>query len=233
MQDAGEVFDPVAAERWGAAYQYYLRDWLPAGKNAAIADLACGGGNLLYYLKKRGYTKIHGVDLSPPQVRLARQVVPDVEEASLFDFLGEHPDAFDLITGLDIIEHLTKDDVLDFLDLCHGALRPGGRLVLQTPNAETPWGSALRYADFTHEVSFTPGCLARLLCLCGFQSPEARELGPVPKGYSGLSTLRYCLWRGIRLALGMWNRVETGMPGGGIFTRVFIISARKDGGNAS
>jgi len=227
MQDADETFAEAAAAKWGKAYRHYLRDWLPADKEAVIVDLACGGGTLLYFFRELGYINLQGVDLSPSQVRLAKQVVPNVQEADLFDFLQAHPLEFDLITGLDIIEHLSKDNVLDFLDACHEALKPGGRIVLQTPNAESPWGSALRYADFTHEVSFTPGCLCRLLSLCAFEHILARELGPVARGYSMASTLRHILWCCLRSSLRLWNRIETGMPGSGIFTRVFIISACK------
>ena len=231
MQDAGKVFDAAKATRWGGAYRYYLRDWPPVSKEAAIADLACGGGRLLYFFKENGYTNLQGVDLSPSQVRIARQVEPKVQEGSLFEFLKSNPATFDLITALDIIEHLNKDEVLEFLDACHGALKPGGRVVLQTPNAETPWGSALRYADFTHQVSFTPDCLSRLLSLCGFSKSSAREMGPVPSGYSLLSTVRFSLWCSLRMALRMWNRIETGTSGSGVFTRVFIISATKGSGN--
>ncbi len=49
MQDAGEKFDSAAADHWGRAYRHYLRNWLPTGKTAAIADLACGGGKLLHF----------------------------------------------------------------------------------------------------------------------------------------------------------------------------------------
>jgi cyclopropane fatty-acyl-phospholipid synthase-like methyltransferase len=227
MQDSVGVFDGILATRWGAAYGHYLRKWLPVSKQAAIADLACGSGKLLHFFKECGYTDLQGVDLSPSQVRLARQVVPSVQEGSLFEFLRSRPAAFDLITGLDIIEHLSKDEVLEFLDACNGALKPGGRLVLQTPNAETPWGSALRYADFTHQVCFTPDCLGRLLSLCGFEHVAAREMGPVPLGYSWPSTARFVLWSGLRSALRLWNRIESGGPGSGIFTRVFIVSALK------
>lgn len=29
FQDAGAEFDAVAADRWGRAYDWYLRGWLP------------------------------------------------------------------------------------------------------------------------------------------------------------------------------------------------------------
>jgi 2-polyprenyl-3-methyl-5-hydroxy-6-metoxy-1,4-benzoquinol methylase len=228
FQDTAPKFDSCAAERWGKAYNYYLRDWLPQSRDtAAIVDLACGGGKLLHYLKKLGYTRISGVDISPEQVRVARQVVEQVCQENVLDFLAGHPGSFDCIIGLDIIEHFRKDEVLRFLDSCFAALRPGGRLILQTPNAESPWGTLHRYNDFTHEVCFVPNSIRRLLALCGFQKFEAREQGPVPWGYSAISTVRYGLWQCIRTGMKLWNLTETGTTGSGIFTRVFVIKAEK------
>jgi len=134
-----------------------------------------------------------------------------------------------LITGLDIIEHFQKDGVLRFLDLCFLALRPGGRFILQTPNADSLWGVTIRYGDFTHEVCFNPNALLRLLSLCGFDSRglEVREADPVPCGYSIASTVRYGIWQCIRAALKACNIVETGSSGSGVFTRVFLVSGVK------
>jgi hypothetical protein len=69
---------------------------------------------------------------------------------------------------------------LRFLAASFAALKPGGRLVLQTPNADSPFGVAMRYSDFTHEICFNPNALARLLALHGFGAIEVRELAPVP-----------------------------------------------------
>ena len=226
IQDAKPEFDAPVARSWSAAYDSYFKGWMPGEKNAAVADLACGGGRLLYFFKERGYANLAGVDVSPTQVRLARQVVPNVVEGSVQAFLDANPNRFDLIAGLDIVEHLDKHAVLAFLDGCHGALKPGGRLILQTPNADSPWSNSIRYGDFTHEVCFNPNSLGRLMKLCGFNAPESREMGP-PKGYSLAATLRGWLWRVIRLKWMLLNRIETGAPGSGIFTRVFAISALK------
>jgi SAM-dependent methyltransferase len=226
FQDGPGDFDFAEAQRWGTPYDYRFRGWLPASRDAAIVDLGCGRGKLLYFFLQRGYTKLSGVDVSPEQVKLARQVTPDVVEANVMDFLKNHQQDFDLITGLDIIEHFHKDEVLHFLDLCYAALRPGGRLILQTPNAESPWGSGIRFGDFTHEVCFNPNSLLPLLALCGFRKLEARETGPVPWGHSAPSTLRYVAWQGIRAVLKFWNLAE-GCAGSGVFTRVFIASGVK------
>jgi 2-polyprenyl-3-methyl-5-hydroxy-6-metoxy-1,4-benzoquinol methylase len=76
--------------------------------------------------------------VSPEQVQISRQVVPMVHEEDAIDFLEQNRAYFDLITGRDIIEHLQKPEVLHFLDAVLLALKPGGRLVLQTPNADSP-----------------------------------------------------------------------------------------------
>jgi 2-polyprenyl-3-methyl-5-hydroxy-6-metoxy-1,4-benzoquinol methylase len=227
FQDAPETFPKEAAQRWGNGYRYYLRKWLPVDKNAAIVDVGCGSGSLLYFFKTMQYLNVTGVDISPEQVQLARQVTSTVDEANVLDWLEERPSTFDLITGLDIIEHLDKAEVLRFLDASYKALKPGGRLVLQTPNAESPWGSQHRYNDFTHEVGFNPNLLSRLLNLAGFQEMEARETGPVPWGHSVLSSMRCLIWQSIRLGLKIWNLAETGSAGSGVFTRVFLITGIK------
>ena len=100
-------------------------------------------------------------------------------------------------------------------------------MILQTPNAESPWGLYYRYGDFTHETAFTPSLLTYLLSLCGFQDIKVREMEPVPWGYSPISTIRYFLWKIIRLFTIVSNLVETGSPGSGVLTRVFCITGIK------
>jgi len=220
-------FDTVLGDRFTITFDYYFRGWLPKQKEAAIADLACGGGMFLHFLKRRGYRNIAGVDISHEQVARSRQVTPNVTEGSLFHFLEDNPAGFDLITALNIIEHISKDEVLGFLHGCHAALKPGGRLILMTPNAYTPFGLSVRYGDFTHETMFTPDLLTDLLKACDFADIESRETGPVPWGYSLLSTLRYSAWRILRQTLRIYNCIETGSIGGRVFTRVFTASAIK------
>jgi SAM-dependent methyltransferase len=227
FQDAQDAFDPVAAARWGKAYRWYLRGWLPPRKEDAIAELGCGSGRLLYFLRQMGYTNLHGVDISPEQVALARQVVPSVEEGDVLEWLDGRDGEFNLVIALDLVEHLTREEALRFLDLCLGALRPGGRLVLQTPNADSPFGLQHRYNDITHEWAYNVNQLERLLGRAGFRAIEAREQGPVPWGYSLASTVRWLAWRCIRTGMKLWNLAETGGPGSGIFTRVFLISGVK------
>lgn len=207
-------------DRWGEPYDAYLRGWLPRDLAAPIADIACGYGRLIRYFARRGYTNVRGVDVSREQVEIARTLSPTVELAEATEFLGRNRGRFSVITALDIVEHFGKDELLGFLDACHHALLPQGALIIQTPNADSPWGLGVRYGDFTHEVCLNPQVLQTILHVCGFQGFEAREQGPVAHG--PLSLLRALLWQGYRVSASLRNLVETGSTGSRVFTRVFI-----------
>ncbi len=218
-------FNTEAAERYGAAFSRYLVGWLPEKKDAAILDLACGSGRMLYLLKQKGYTNLAGVDLSAEQVALARQITDNVAEGDIFGFLAAGKNKYDLIFAQDIIEHVSKDDALNLLDACHAALVPGGRLILSTPNAESPACNFRRYGDFTHEICFTPPALGKIMELTGFEQVASREDGPYCHGV--ISGIRVLLWEVLRGAIMFYNLVEVGHTGSKICTRDFLISAIK------
>lgn len=75
----------------GRLYRFYIRDWLPVDKSTNIVDLDCGGGKLLYFFKRMGYQNITGVDISPEQAKLAKQVTSNVQEANVLDYLEHVP----------------------------------------------------------------------------------------------------------------------------------------------
>jgi len=220
VQGVVEVPSLEEMDRWGQPYDSYLRGWLPSDLGAPIADVACGYGRLIRYFAKRGYTNVRGVDVSTEQVEIARAISPRVEIGGAIEFLGQYSGELSVITALDIVEHFGKDELLGFLDACHRALRPGGALIIQTPNADSPWGLGVRYGDFTHEVCLNPQVLKTLLSICGFLGFEAREQSPVAHG--PLSLLRAFLWQGYRASATFRNLVETGSAGSRVFTRVFI-----------
>lgn len=202
-----------------------LRQWLPRSLDANCLDVACGAGQLLYALRQHGYRQLTGIDLSPEQVKVASKVCVNVKQGDAIEFLRASPAMFDLITGFDIVEHFRKDELFEFLDALYCALKPGGRLILQTPNAESPWGMTMRYGDLTHELAFSPMSLEYALRLAAFSDFQAKECGPYVHGIKSL--LRAFLWRMISAGLKVWNLAETGNTGSGIYTRVFIAKADK------
>jgi cyclopropane fatty-acyl-phospholipid synthase-like methyltransferase len=218
--------DTAAAKTWSKPYRHYLRKWLPKQKDASIVDLACGRGYLIWFLDSLGYSNVSGVDISEEQIAAAKKVTTKVLQSDLLEFLKGQENAFDFITAIDIAEHLTKEELLLFLELTHKALKSKGRIVIQTINAESPWGMSIRYGDFTHENAFTPDVLSKILTMIGFKNIEVREAGPVV--YGPKSLIRKMAWLMIRWALTAYNLIERGDCGSRIFTRVFFVSAVKE-----
>lgn len=214
-------------------FEYYFRGWLPARPDAAICDLGCGDGSLLQFLAGRGFTDLTGVDLSPEQLARARSVPARLLCGDALEHLAAAPGRYDLLIARDVVEHLSKDELLRFLSLARAGLRPGGRLVVQTPNGDAPLVGSVRYGDLTHELCLTPGLLQRLLEHAGFRSCEAREAGPIPRGYSPISTARYALWKAARSLIQFYNLIELGNRGSGIFSRVFLLGAVRPPDEAS
>lgn len=210
---------PVYRE-WARGATAHLRDWLPQDRSSACLDLGCGPGNVLYMLRELGYANTTGVDVCEDWLPVAGQFCSNVTREDARDFLRAHVQKFDLITVFDVIEHLKKDEMLDFLDLAYESLRPGGSLILQTPNAESPWGTMHRYHDLTHELAFDPHSLQHCCELCGFKQFEAREVGPYVHGVK--SFVRKLIWLAIRTGLLLWNLAETGSRGSDVYTRIFL-----------
>lgn len=214
-------------QHWANAIRHRIRWWLPSDRCADILDMGCGSGNFLRYLEELGYSSLTGVDVSLEQVTLARQKckVATVLHGNVQQVLAQYPGRFDLITGFDVLEHFRKEEILPLLFLVSNGLRHGGRVILQTPNGESPWIGAVGYSDFTHEWFYTPLGLSHLLAQVGLQRFEARPSGPIVHGIKSLA--RGMLWYLIHLLLVLWNISETGTKGSGIYTRVFIATALK------
>lgn len=220
-----KTWDERAANSWASAFKRYLSGWLPDDRNARIVDLGCGSGRFLHLLRKLGYSNVTGIDISSEQVELARQIHHHVVEGDALEFLMNSNERFDLLVALDFIEHLTKQEATKFLQLAEERLNPGGRLIMNSPNAASPFFGTRRYGDFTHEIAFSPSCLGHVLELFGFTGTEARELGPYSHGVR--SAIRSLLWQAIRYSLQLYHLIEVGHTGDGVFTRDFLITGVK------
>lgn len=208
-------------------YDYYFGRFLPDSRDARILELACGEGQFLRWIVERGYPNVTGIDISEEQVRKARSLVPDVVHGNVLGYLANEVRAgsFDTIFGIDILEHLRKDEIVAFLQGCHRALRSGGTLVLQTPNADGPFAMEAHSFDFTHETPLGPSSLASIFRAAGLEPLSFHEIAPPPFGLK--ATVRHVLWKGIRSMLSLYHFVERGHGGSGIFTRNLISVARK------
>lgn len=181
---------------------------LPVRKEAAILDIGCGYGNFLYFLQIEGYANTMGVDLNAQQLDVARSLgVRNVQCCEAREFLHGADSRFDLVAALDVLEHVPRDQVLEFLDAVYAALRPGGRFLCQVPNLAAFYNPVF-YMDFSHETPFTAASLQQVLQLARFENIRVFPMGPVAHGLK--STLRCVLWKAITLGLQVTKAIEGG-----------------------
>jgi len=211
-------------EDWGRAYRWYLRGWLPLDYASPILDVGCGEGHLLHALQRWGYRNASGIDLRDEAVAFCRNNRIDATVGDATDYLANCTSQFKLITAIDFLEHLSIERGITFLNHARGALRPGGSLILQVPNLESPFGGGIFYGDLTHRTGFTTASLAQMLRQAGFEDVELRGAGPGIWGV--LSCGRYLLWQGVNALLRICTVIECGSSESAIYTRVMFGRAQ-------
>ena len=162
---------------------------LPSTREAVVLDCGCGEGYLVSWLLARGFHKASGVDASPEEVTVARDLGLPVECTEIAPALASRAGSVDFLIFRNVLEHLYKSEVVEMLSAARRALRRGGAVWIQVPNAESPFGARLRYADFTHELAFTQVSISQVLRVTGF---DDIRVGPVRAGFRGL---RGMLWK--------------------------------------
>ena len=101
-----------------------------------ILDVGCGTGANLELLGQFGDAE--GVDVSDEALSFCRARGLGSVRKCAAESLPFEDESFDLVTGLDVVEHL--DDDLAGLGEMHRVLRPGGRIMVFVPAFMFLWG---------------------------------------------------------------------------------------------
>lgn len=144
--------------------------YLPPHPDGRLLEVGCGSGQMLKFMQDLGWC-VEGVDFDPSAVQNARCKGLQVRLGTLN--AQQYPnDFFDAVTASHLIEHIHNPLLL--LNECHRILKPGGRLVVVTPNGES-WGHELFKESWRglepprHLHVFSPQSLIRLTEKAGFR----------------------------------------------------------------
>jgi len=171
--------DRSAAARLEEAYRrLVLRDHVrfieralrEGGARGPLLDVGCGGGLLLGMMRARGF-RVAGLDNSVEAAALtwSRQRVPAI--CGVLEDAPFRAASFGAVTMFHVLEHV--HDPRAYVAAAYRLLAPGGRLIVQTPDAAC-WQFRLlgRYWSGLdvprHLFDFRAGDLERLLASCGF-----------------------------------------------------------------
>lgn len=144
-----------------------------------VLDLGCGRGEWLALLQEAGIEAV-GVDTNEGQLAEARQRGLAVTRADGLAFMQSEPEArFGAVTAFHLVEHLPFAVLAEWLAAAYRVLKPGGLLLIETPNPENLIvGAHTFHMDPTHQKPVPSGLLDVLCETIGFETAEIRPLHP-------------------------------------------------------
>ena len=149
---------------------FALRAYEELGEKGLVVDVGCGGGLFARMLRERG-APILGLDNSPEAAKIAWKNNGVAVVCGDFASSPIARGACAMVTMFHVIEHVY--DPVAYLRTARDLLRPGGRLILQAPNASS-W-QFLVFGEYwngidvpRHLVDYRQKDLENLLDYCGF-----------------------------------------------------------------
>lgn len=138
---------------------------------APVLDLGCGGGSFLHALHKRG-AEVVGADFSQRAAEICWSRLGIPAACATLPYPPFRDGSFSVVTLFHVLEHLP--DPMAALESAWYLLTPGGRLVVQVPNAAC-WqllvlGERWSGLDVPrHLINFRVEDIEELLESCGFE----------------------------------------------------------------
>lgn len=148
----------------------YLKKYIDSydRNKSNVLDIGCGLGQNLFVFSKFGFKQVVGIDISQENFEFLSGKGFDVKRADALEYLKNKSDQFDIISMFDVLEHLTKAEIIEILGLIKNNLKPGGILIIHTLNAQHPFFGNIFFADITHETALTPKSLNQFLDLAEY-----------------------------------------------------------------
>lgn len=147
-----------------------LRFYLPhfAGREKVI-DIGCGRGEFLQLMKENNITAI-GVDTNSKMVESCKNIGLNAVLDDGISYLENIEDeSLDGIFSSQVVEHLSFQQLIDFINICNKKLKKGGCLIIETINPLTLGVFSYSfYIDPTHVKPVHPASLRFILDRYGF-----------------------------------------------------------------
>lgn len=197
---------------WGLeylCYQQHVIRKVEALTPGALLDIGCGDGRMLFELERRlpGSSTLHGQDLAKPAIALAKAML---NRATVSDKpLDTIDGAYDVLTAVQVLEHVPDEEVSEFLRSIARLLTPGGHAIVSVPHKNKP----LIEKHFRH---YDAELFHQQLAQSGVTALRVESIEPICDMTLGLRLLRklshnrYWTLDVPRLNAIFWNRLTAG-----------------------
>lgn len=147
-----------------AVYRPFLQALRQQNPQAKAFDIGCGRGEWLQVVQEEGISA-QGVDLDDEMLRACHEAGLQARNQDALTALRELPaESLDLVSAFHVVEHLEFDYLRAVIDEAHRVLRPGGLIIMETPNSENLLvGTNSFYLDPTHQRP-VPSLFLEFLC---------------------------------------------------------------------
>ncbi|HET6227685.1 MAG TPA: class I SAM-dependent methyltransferase [Bacteroidia bacterium] len=109
-----------------------IKEKIKFSEGQTVADVGCGTGHLLYYLKEEvGFGRATGFDFSPEAIKIAKELFSNFYFYELDIYAGKD-EKFDTVLCTEVLEHLLNPELAMFNLL--SMVNPGGTLLLTVPD---------------------------------------------------------------------------------------------------
>jgi len=125
--------------RWGhkyLCYLYHIKELVESINPDSILDVGCGDGRFLSLLDNSEYEKMIGVDLSERAIRFAKAFNPSIKFENCD--AEELSDEFDVVTAIEVLEHIPDKEVDRFLQILESRTKKGGNTIITVPTNNVP-----------------------------------------------------------------------------------------------
>jgi SAM-dependent methyltransferase len=153
-----------------ALYLQFVEPLLTVYPDAETADLGCGRGEWLELLAESGFNP-KGVDLDKGMLESCYEMGLNAEQGDAIGYVAALPDQSQVVvSAFHIVEHITFDQLRILVSEALRVLKPGGLLIMETPNPENIRVATRDfYLDPTHQHPIPSELLAFVAEHAGFE----------------------------------------------------------------
>jgi len=156
-------------------------------KGINALEIGFGNGSFMQFLLDNG-SSVEGIEIQEPLLNAARAKGMQVQ--SSIDDVAHGP--YDLIVALDVLEHLTLEELKALFPKCRALLKEEGAMLFRFPNADSFAGMGAQNGDFTHITAIGQTKLQQIAGPSGLKIEKFEAEDVYPKKNMIINILRWC-----------------------------------------